>query len=181
MRAYGRLIVFAAVAMVGVGIAGGQPPFGGGFGKKGGNDYFSLANNPQVKAELKLTDEQAAKLPAAALKALGEVLDASQLKRLREIYLRQRGNAVYLEKDVRAALKITDEQTSKIQAALEKQQKEQQEMFESGFDFERMQEIQKAATDAVQGVLTDSQKTGFNKMLGEPFEFKGFGFGKKKD
>jgi hypothetical protein len=178
MRAYGRLIVFAAVAMVGVGIAGGQPPFGGGFGKKGGNDYFSLANNPQVKAELKLTDEQAAKLPVAALKALGEVLDANQLKRLREIHLRQAGNAAFLDKNVTTALKITDQQASKIKAALDHQQKELQEMFQSGFDFEKMQEIQKTATDAVQGVLTDMQKTAFNKMLGEPFEFK---FGKKKD
>jgi hypothetical protein len=173
------MIVFVALATVAVGMAGGQPPFGG-FGKKGGNDYFSLANNPQVKAELKLTDEQAAKLPAAALKALGEVLDASQLKRLREIYLRQRGNAAFLEKDVKKALKITDEQVNKIKAALDHQAKEQAEMFASGFDFEKMQEIQKTATDTVQGVLTDAQKTAFNKMLGEPFELK-FGFGKKKD
>src|SRR5690242_16850258 len=96
MRAfYGRMIVFAAVAAVAVGIAGGQPPFGG-FGKGGkGNDYFGLVNNGQVRAELKITEAQAAKLPDAALKALREVLDESQLKRLREIYLRQRGNSVY--------------------------------------------------------------------------------------
>jgi hypothetical protein len=181
MRAfYGRMIVFAAVAAVAVGIAGGQPPFGGFKGK--GTDYFGLVNNGQVRAELKLTDEQTAKLPVAALKALGEVLDAGQLKRLREIYLRQKGNSVYLEKDIRTALKITDEQAAKIKAALDTQAKEQAEMFQSGgFDFERMQELQKTATDTVQGTLTQAQKTAFEKMLGEPFEFKGFGFGKKKD
>ena len=54
-------------------------------------------------------------------------------------------------------------------------------MFQSGnFDFEKMQELQKTATDTVLGVLTEAQKTSFNKMLGEPFELKG-GFFKKKD
>jgi hypothetical protein len=181
MRAFGRLMVVASLAMVVVGMAGGQQPFGG-FGKgKGGNDYFSLAQNGQVKEELKLTDEQIAKLPAAALKALGEVLNPGQLKRLREIHLRQGGNTVYLEADVKKELKITDDQAKKIQDALALQAKEQAAMFEGGgFDFEKMQELQKTATDTVQGVLTESQKTAFTKMLGEPFELKG-GFGKKKN
>jgi Spy/CpxP family protein refolding chaperone len=181
MRAVGRLIAFATLAAVAVGMASGQPP-GGGFGKgKGGNDYFGLVNNGQIRAELKLTDDQLAKLPAAAVKALSEILDASQLKRLRQIYLQQKGNSVFLEKDVKTALKITDDQAKKIQAALDTQAKEQAAMFESGgFDPERMQEIQKTATASVQGVLSESQKTAWTKMIGEPFQLKG-GFGKKKN
>ena len=68
MRVAARVMVFAALATVVVGMAGGQQP-GGGFGKgKGGaNDYFGLVNNGQVKAELKITDDQAAKLPAAGV------------------------------------------------------------------------------------------------------------------
>src|SRR5207253_4024652 len=113
------------------------------FGKgKGGTDYFGLVNNGQVRAELKLTDEQKAKLPAAALKALGEILDAGQLKRLRQVYLQQKGNSAYLEKDVKNELNITDDQAKKIQAALETQLKEQAAMFDAGFDPEKMQEIQ---------------------------------------
>jgi hypothetical protein len=183
MRAYGRMMVVLTLAVVVAGMAGGQPPPG--FkGKGGANDYFSLAQNNQVKAELKVTDAQAAKMPAAALKALGEVLDAGQLKRLREIYLQRKGNSVFLEADVKNELKITDGQAGKIKAALDTQAKEQAAMFEGGnFDFEKMQELQKTATDTVQSVLTAPQKTAWTKMIGEPFEMKGGfgGFGKKKD
>jgi hypothetical protein len=182
MRTQSRLIAFAVVAVVAVGFAGGQQPFGGGFGKgKGGFDYFSLANNKQVRGEIKLTDEQAAKLPAAALKALGEVLDAGQLKRLKQIYLQTKGNTIYLEADVKKDLNITDDQVRKIQTALDTQAKEQAAMFESGgFDFERMQELQRTATDTVRGTLTEAQKATWTKLIGEPFEMQ-FGFGKKKD
>jgi Spy/CpxP family protein refolding chaperone len=187
MRAPATLIAFATVSLIVVNMAGGQPPPGGGFGKgKGGNDYFSLANNGRIRAELKLTNEQAAKLPAAALKALSEVLDAGQFKRLHQIYLQQKGNSVFLDKEVKAELKITDEQAQKIKAALETQVKEQAEMFEAGgFNPEKMQEIQKTAAAAVQSVLTEPQKSAWTKMIGEPFQMKGGfgkgGFGKKKD
>jgi Spy/CpxP family protein refolding chaperone len=141
MRAWGRILGIAAVAAVCAGLAGGQPPFQGGFGKGKGGDYFTLLQNAQIKGELKLTDQQIEKLPAAALKALAEVLDQKQLARLREISLQFRGNAAYLDPEVKKELKITDDQAGKIKAALETQAKEQQAMFESGgFDFEKMQE-----------------------------------------
>ena len=185
MRAFGRMILFVAFATLLAGMVGGQQPFKGGFGKgKGINDYFSLVNNFQVRGEIKLTEEQAAKLPDAALKALREVLDAGQLKRLREIHLRQNGNAAYLDPDVKKELKITDEQAKKIQEAIALEAKERLEMFQSGnFDLDRNQELTNATTAKVQGILTDAQKTAWTRMIGEPFEMKGFGFGfgKKKD
>jgi len=173
----------AAISMA----ASAKPPFGGGFGfgKGKGQDYFGLVQNPQVKAELKITDAQMDKLPAVALKALAEVLDAKQLARLKQMYLQTRGNGVYLEADIKAALKITDAQATKIKTAMDDQAKAQQEMLQSGdFDFEKMQELQKTTKDKVQGTLTEAQKTKWTKMIGEPFEMKGFGgkgFGKKKD
>jgi hypothetical protein len=189
----GRLIAFGIAAALFVGMAGGQQ-FGGkgGFGKGGGgkaNDYFSLANNAQVKTELKISDDQAAKLPDAAKKALAEILDAGQMKRLQQIFLQQKGNSAYLETEVKKQLKITDEQAGKIKGAIDNLAKEQQEMFQSGgFDPERMQELQKNATATIQGALTAAQKDAWQKMVGEPFELKG-GFGgmggkggkKKKD
>jgi hypothetical protein len=190
MRKFGSLILFAALAVVAISLAEAQQ---GGFGKGGfgkgvgvGQNYFTLVNNPQVKSEVKITDEQVAKFPAAELKALSEVLDKGQVKRLKEIYLRQKGNQAYLEADVKQELKITDAQVTKIKAALEKQQKDQAEMFQNGFDADRSQEIQKTATAEVLAALTDAQKTQWTKMIGEPFEMKGGfgggkGFGKKKD
>jgi len=178
MRVPARLIGFAMIAVV-VSVASAQFGGFGGFGKGGAKgDYFNLVNNGQVRAEIKLTEEQVAKLPAAALKALGEVLDAGQLKRLKQISLQQKGSGVYLEADVKKELKISNEQVKKIQTALDKQA---EEMKEAGFDFERIQEIQKSTTDSVQGVLTADQKTTWTKMIGEPFEMKGFGGFKKKN
>jgi Spy/CpxP family protein refolding chaperone len=182
MRAFGKMFALASLALAAASMAVGQPPFqpGGFFGKGKGGDYFTLLQNGQIKDELKITNQQVEKLPAAALKALSEVLDQQQVKRLREIFLQLRGNSVFLEADVKKELKITDDQAKKIQAALNNQVKEQQAMFEGGnFDFEKMQELQKTATDTVQGVLTQDQKTAWTKMTGTPFEMKG-GFGKKK-
>jgi Spy/CpxP family protein refolding chaperone len=180
MRAWSRILGIAVVAVACASLAGGQAPFQpGGFGKGKGPDRFTLAQNPQVKGELKLTDQQLEKLHVAALKALAEILDEKQFARLREIYLQNRGNSVYLEPDVKKDLKITDDQAAKIKAALDTQAKEMQAMVEGGgFDFERMQELQKTATDTVQGVLTADQKTAWTKLTGEPFQM-GFFKGKK--
>jgi hypothetical protein len=180
MRVPGRLIAFAAIGLVLVGTAGGQQFGGFGFGGKKGTSYSTLAANAQVREELKITNDQVAKLPAAEVKALSEVLDAGQMKRLKQIYLQQRGNTAYLETEVKKELKITDEQVKKIQSALEKQAKETLELQQGGgFNLERFQEIQKEATDAVQATLTADQKTAWTKMVGAPFEMQ-FGFGKKK-
>src|SRR5262249_42834774 len=176
MRGFGKLFVFASVVLAVAGLTEGQAQFqpGGFFGKGKGADYFTLIQNPQVKGELKLTDQQVEKLTPAAWKTLSEVLDAKQLKRFREIYLQQRGNSVYLEADVRKELNITADQAKKIQAALDTQAKEQAALFESGgFDFEKLQAIQKNTTAAIHGVLTVEQKTAWTKMIGEPFELKG--------
>jgi hypothetical protein len=181
MRTFGNLILLTAMAFLVVGMAESQPPPGG-FGGRGrggrGNDYFSLVNNARVKGELKITPEQSAKVPGAGLKALQEILNEKQLQRLHEIYLRQKGNAAFLEADVKKALKITEDQVKKIQAALDAQAKEQAALFEAGGfpDFEKLQEIQKATSDNVQAILTNAQKLAWTKMLGAPFELPG-GFG----
>jgi hypothetical protein len=190
MRTFGNLILLTAIAFRVVGMAESQPP--GGFGSRGPGgriDYFGLVNNSQVKGELKITQEQAAKIPAAGLRALKEILNEKQQKRLHQIYLRQKGNAAFLEADVKKELQITEEQAKKIQAVLNAQAYEQAALFEGGGfpDFEKMREIEKTAAGKVQAVLTDAQKAAWMKMLGEPFELRG-GFGgqggkggKKKD
>ena len=179
MRNLGKLILFLSLALIVAAVAESQQPGGfGGKGKGGANDYFSLVGNPQVKGELKITDEQAAKVPAAGLKVLKEILDEKQYARLQQIYLRQKGNAAFLDADVKKELKMTDEQAKKIQAALDAQAKEQAALFEAG-DSEKIQELQKSTADRIQGALTSEQKTAWTKMIGEPFDLKGgFGGGK---
>jgi hypothetical protein len=188
MRGWNQASIIAFIGLAAVTVAVGQPP--GPFGKgKGGPDisYTTLFQNPQVRAALNVSDEQLAKLPAASLKALAEVLNNQQLERLRGIYLQQKGNAALLEADVKGELKITGAQTKAIQAALDAQAKGQQEMFEAGgFDPEKMQELQKSTAAKIQEALTADQKTAWTKLLGQPFQigpkggFGGFGGGKGK-
>jgi Spy/CpxP family protein refolding chaperone len=185
MRWSFRMFAIASIALAGLAmtVANGRQPPGGFFGKGGGGkgtNYFTLITNPAVQKELNATEKQMDKLPEAQLKALAEVFDAKQVKRLREIYLQQRGTAAYLDSDVKKELKITDDQSKKIKDAIDAQAKEQQEMLQGGnFDFERMQELQKTTTEKVEGVLTAVQKSTWSKMVGEKFDMP-FGFGKKK-
>jgi hypothetical protein len=150
----------------------------------------NLINREDVRKELKLTDEQLAKVPDALWKALGDVLTPNQTKRLRQIVLQQRGAAAFTDPTVQTALKLNDDQKDAIKTALETQTKEMKELFGGGFgkgkgggNFEKIQEVQKAAMEKITGVLTANQKTQWNEMIGEEFkmeQFGGFGKGKGK-
>jgi len=193
MRLFGKLFMILCFTMAAASLVAGQPPGGqdqppggkkqgkGGKGKgKGGQgtDYISLLKNGTVKDELKVTDQQQEKLPAVLQKALAEVLTAQQLQRLREIYMQQLGNNAFLDANVKTELKLTPDQGQKIQAALDNQAKEQNEMFQAGgFDPEKMQQLQEDTLGKIKGVLTNDQKTAWTKMLGQPFELQGGGFG----
>jgi putative heme-binding domain-containing protein len=174
------LISFAMAASLAMSQAQFQPGGPGGKGKGGQViDHMTLFQNPQVRVELKVTDQQLANLPAASLKALAEVLDAKQLQRLRGIYLQQKGDTAFLETDIKTELKITQDQAKAIQSALDEQAKGQKEMFDAGgFDPAKMQELQKNTTAKIQSALTQDQKTAWTKLLGQPFQMGG-GFGGK--
>jgi uncharacterized protein len=180
MRKFGQRFVLVSFAIATAGLAMSQQPSqpggpgGKGKGGKGNDSYLSLFQNPQVRAELKATDQQLANLPAASLKALAEVLDAAQVQRLRGIYLQQKGNAAFLEADVKNDLKITADQAKMIQAALDEQTKGQNEMTQAGgFDPAKMQELQKTATAKIQSALSQEQKTAWTALIGQPFQVAG--------
>src|SRR5947209_3426954 len=117
MRSYVKLAIALCTGVAAVGLVIGQQPGGfkgkGGFGGFGGfgpanTDPASLLARPDVRKELNLTDEQLQKVPDAVLKALGEVLNPEQLKRLKEIDLQVRGFRALGDAKVQAALKMND-------------------------------------------------------------------------
>jgi hypothetical protein len=203
MRGVHKFLVTVGVTVAAVGLAlaqgGGGGGFGFGFGKGGNTNPVTLINREDVKKELKLTDEQLAKVPDALWKAIGEVLTPDQTKRLRQIVLQQRGAAAFTDPKVQTALKLNDDQKDAIKSAIETQTKEMKELFagggfgkgkgKGGGAFDKIQEIQKATMEKITGVLTARQKTQWNEMIGEEFKlqpFGGFGkgkggFGKKKN
>src|SRR5439155_13460855 len=78
MRGMHKFLVTVGVTVAAVGLAlaqgGGGGGFGFGFGKGGNTNPVTLINREDVKKELKLTDEQLAKVPDALWTALGNVL-----------------------------------------------------------------------------------------------------------
>jgi hypothetical protein len=132
-------------------------------------------------------------LPDAAWKALGDVLDADQQKRLRQIALQLRGSEAFRDPKIQTALKLSADQKEGITTALDEQKKEIEELGPGGFggkgggkfDFKAFQErqdklqaIRKGTMEKITGLLTGTQKTQWNEMIGEEFKMPAFGFGK---
>ena len=156
----------------------------GGFGK-GGNK--GGAPSTEMMEKMAAANAEISKL---AYKELGEILNKDQIKRLKEIDRQQKGLAAFTEADVADALKLTDDQNTKIKGYATDMGKERREImsdaglggggggFKKGdFDVEKFKEattkIQKAEKEyMVKAVdqLNDEQKKTFKTLIGEPFD-----------
>lgn len=178
------------LALVSVTAAQFRPGFGG----ANRTDPVVLLNDPQVRKELGISDEQAEKMPAAIFEAVTKVLDAKQVKRLREIQLQQMGSRALLDAKVQGDLKFTDSQKESVKTILDDAAKDITTLtkeFGKGGDFKGMGEkiaaIRKESNEKAMEVLNADQRRTYTSMLGEEFKFeapKGFGkggFGKGKD
>jgi hypothetical protein len=195
------IVLFTGVAAVGL-VIGQQPGGGkgkGGFGAFGGGGNTNPATlliRPDVQKELNVTDEQLKKVPDAVLKGLAEVLNADQAKRLKQIYLQQRGAQALTDASVQSALKMTDDQKDNVKTIVADSEKEIREVLKElqggGGNFqgigEKLTTLRKEAQDKTMGVLNADQKAAWKEMLGEEFKMQqGFGGGgfkgkkKKKD
>jgi len=193
MRRWTMSAACFAIGLGLVGLASGQQAGGGRFGGGGTGrlDPVGLLNNPSVKKELDLSEEQIEKVPEAVVKALSEVLNPTQLTRFKQIELQQRGATALGEAKIQDELKLTDDQRSNIKTILEDSRKESKELFGQGggTDFkariEKMQNFRKETQTKVMGVLTSDQKKAWRQMTGDPFTiempaFGGFGGGTGK-
>jgi hypothetical protein len=170
-------------------------PFGGGFGVS----PLMLLGQKSVQEELKLTDVQIKKVQALTekqreafrdfqnldqderrkrmqeiaqsnQKAMGEILEEGQLKRLKQITWQQQGPGAFRDAEVASALKFTDDQKQKVRDI---QQSAFSEMRDLGFDEEarkKRQDIMKATNEKLLGVLTAEQKEKWKELTGEPFK-----------
>jgi hypothetical protein len=141
-------------------------------------DPIGLLGVAQIKAELGVTDEQTAKLPEAVHEALARVLDEKQLLRLHQIELQRRGLSALLDKDIVAALKMTDEQQTSIKEILDESMKEQREAFPPGVGgtlgqrMATIERMKKEALDKVKAVLDADQKKTWTTLNGPPFQMQ---------
>jgi len=193
------LVAMLAVATLAAPAAWAQR--GGGRGGFDGGG-FMLLGQKSVQQELKLSDEQVTKVTAQMEKqregfaelrdldreermakmrermeanntALKEILNADQLKRLKQIGLQQRGASALADPQVATDLGLTDEQKEKVRAIQEENRGALRGAGGDG-DREAMRkkfEEQRASTNAkLEALLTPEQQTKWKELQGEPFK-----------
>jgi len=132
-----------------------------------------------------------AKVREIQSKAVADILDSTQQKRLRQLEIQMQGAAALNNPEVATALGITADQRTKI-AAVQREAMEAQRAAMQGIDFRnmsdedrqklgaRMQEARRQTEAKILALLTDAQRARFKEMQGAPFKFpemRGFGFG----
>lgn len=161
---------------------------GGGFGRPGGG-----APDPAARAEF---GKKMAAMQAEQTKAIGEVLDAKQMARLKQLSVQREGTRALNRPEVQDQLKLSADQRQKLTAAFDGERQAMQAMFESfrpqdgqapqppseeqRAEFgKKMQAARTTAENNALAVLTEGQKTQFKALQGAPFKFPegGFGFG----
>jgi hypothetical protein len=115
--------------------------------------------------------EGRAKINADAAKALGDILQPEQMKRLRELQIQWSGKSILAtDKELQSTLSITDEQKTKIAELIAKQQAANQEASQGG-DRQAAAEARtknaKILEDEIDKVLTDAQKTKLKELGGK--------------
>ena len=169
-------------------------PFGKGFLLP---PEIALLQDKGVQKELKLTDEQIKKAdaikadpkdpksmldPEAIKKAVADILDRDQTKRLGQLVIQARGVQVFLtDPKIREELKFTDDQTKKIAMAFSDAmsklmtppdpKKIDPKDLKDFKDIEKkFAEAGKAAMAEAVKVLTPEQQTKWKEMVGAPYE-----------
>ena len=167
----------------------------GGGGAARGRGLIGIAQREEVVAELKLTEEQTAKLTElqaaarggfqalqavpeaerpAAMKAMregqeksvSEVLDAPQFTRLLQLTWRETGLASVERDDVATGLGLSDEQREKLRPILADRQSGQRALREA--PPEEAAQKRKDWDDQLRAVLTEDQAKQGEELLGAP-------------
>jgi Spy/CpxP family protein refolding chaperone len=143
---------------------------GGGRGIGRGGQDLSPEEREKAMAEFQKRMEEINKKAEA-------VLDAAQVKRLKEISLQARGNAALNDEEVAKALMLTEEQVAGVKTITEESTRRMREMFRSagqGGDREELQkkmaELRKDTDEEYLALLTDEQKSKLEAMKGAKFE-----------
>lgn len=141
-----------------------------------------LKDTPEDKLEEKMREVFKEELEGPT-KEVEKILKPEQMTRLKQIARQQGGPSAYLSPDNAKDLKITDEQKTKLKKIAADLQEETMALFQGGFSpetREKMQMLNKEATEKAAGVLTDEQKSKWKELTGEPFTVP-LGGGRRKD
>lgn len=108
-----------------------------------------------------------------ANKAIGDILSAEQLKRLKQLHVQRRGPYAFGEAEVIAALQLTKEQQKKLRDMETDYQKALVEVNKLTDLDERTKKVTaavKEAMDKAMAILTDEQKKTWKDLTGERYK-----------
>lgn len=112
-------------------------------------------------------------------KAMLAVLDAGQIKRLRELFVQRAGNGALVREDIQNELGFSSDQKKQV-ADIQASQREvmmdaMQKMRNGEMEREEMQELMKKNNDSMNEelgkILNDNQASKFKAMRGAEFKF----------
>ncbi len=120
--------------------------------------------------------QKIAALAEQASKDVQALLDETQRKRLQQLLLQVNGPNELENKEVQAALHLTDEQKTKLTEVSRTNAKTRREALTDfvGDRWEKVNELHKAASQKLLDVLTPEQQKQFDEMQGEKIEINLF-------
>jgi hypothetical protein len=175
---------------------GASPTNSGGGGRGGRGGLTMVLRNEQVQKELKLSEDQIAKIQAAVPEGMRDmsdgdrekamdkfqadvkaILTAEQAKRAREIQLQMQGARALTTPEVAKELGLSEKQVADIQQALtvprpEGGQPGQAPGGGGGFDREAFMKAREEANKKALAILTADQRKRWEAMQGKKFEFQ---------
>lgn len=129
----------------------------------------------EMRAEMTALSEQ---FLAQDTEALGKLLSADQMKRLKQLMVQQQGVSAVTRKDVAEAIGLNEEAREKLKASVDElNQAAMAKMQEIGQGGDReqfqkiMDETRKKVEETVLTALSDEQKTKFEELKGAAFKF----------
>jgi hypothetical protein len=137
-------------------------------GRRGGGQFQDLSREERQR--------QLAERREAQQKQLAAILNADQLKRYRQLELQQQGMSALRQTAVQDELKLTADQKSKVEAALQEQAQAMRDARQDAAGDRaairaKTAEIRKKSEEKLGAILTEEQKTQWKAMLGAPFTF----------
>jgi len=140
-------------------------------------EFAKLKESKDFKAFGEINKKVTEATTEAITKEADKLLKPEQMKRLKQIQVQVLGLRVFTTDEFATALKMTDDQKTKVKGLVEDMTKDIADARkEAGKDFKKIGElttkITTAATEKANELLTDTQKTKLKEMSGEKFELK---------
>ena len=144
-----------------------------GQGQRGAANFQDMTEQERTEAFARMR-EQAQQRAKATKEALAKILSADQMKRLTEISVQQQGVRALADEDVAAAVKLTDDQKSKIAELMQANRPGRggagQAQTDRAAAREQMRQRREQLNKDVMAVLTTEQQAAFKELQGKPFE-----------